>query len=789
MDERDAGRADREELLTLVSTLRDELRTERAYGRHLRQKAVHDLRELRAMRRALHDVKEQLALPASRPQPVVRVELPVENARARAAASAMSAMSEHLEEVLRRSQRAVLERMSADAPLSQVLEALCKIVEEICPGTLCSVLLLTEDGLHLRHGAAPTLPSEYCRLIDGIAVGPGIGSCGTAAYARGPVIVTDIATDPLWRGYEELARRFDLASCASTPIFAGADARVLGTFAIYRRVAGPFTPLEWGVLQSISNLAAIAILNQKRQDALRASLTRVMRIAETSHVIESRIGLDGRWLEAPPALCQLLGRSESELLALRLHEVLHPGDLEVDRVHYQRLVRGEADSLEVECRLVRSDGAPVWTRLGCWTERDADGKPTQLSLDLVDITATKQAEEALRTTQKMENLTLLVPGLVHDFNNLLTTILCNVTLAQAGTERASPAGQALEMIEGVARQAAELTRQSLAFAGSGRSTRKRAVDLNVLAREITRALSGSFLRRANVELDLASSLPATMGDPAQLHQVVMNLLINAAEAIGDSAGTIRVRTSSDTLLEADLPTRFGDQPMMPGDYVRLEVSDTGAGMTPEVMAKIFEPFFTTKPSGRGVGLAVARGILKEHRAGLEVSSEVGKGSRFTIWFSAPRVQSLLTSGRITEAYWPGARGTVLVVDDEPMVRLAIVRMLESLGCEVLEAEGGSEALLLLAKRRRDVTLVLFDLTSPRAGMREALPILRERWPDLKVILTTGSSVTDDPELEALATGSKVLQKPYGLGDLRKVLFGEAPREAGAPGAALYGVRA
>ena len=789
MDERDANRADREELLTLVSELRDELKTERAYGRQLRQKAVHDLRELRAVRRALHEVKEQIAVAGQEPRLPARGDGAVDSARARAAASATSAMSEHLEEVLRRSQRAVLERMSADAPLSQVLEALCKIVEEICPGTLCSVLLLTEDEHHLRHGAAPSLPREYCRLIDGIGIGPGLGSCGTAAYVRAPVIVTDIASDPLWRGYEELALRFDLASCASAPIFAGPEARVLGTFAIYRRVAGPFTPLEWGVLQSISNLAAIAILNQKRQDALRASLTRVMRIAETSHVIESRVGLDGRWLDAPPALCQLLGRNEAEVLNLRLHEVLHPGDLEVDRVHYQRLVRGEADSFDVECRLVRSDGSPVWTRLGCWTERDADGKPAYLSLDLVDITANKQAEETLRTTQKMENLTLLVPGFVHDFNNLLTTILCNVTLGQAGTERSSQAGQALETIEGVARQAAELTRQSLTFAGAGRGTRKRAVDLNVLVREITRALAGSFLRGVNVELDLAPSLPPTMGDPAQIHQVLMNLLINAAEAIGGAAGTIRVRTSSDTLREEDLPARFGEQPMAPGDYVRLEVSDTGSGMPADVMAKIFDPFFTTKPSGRGVGLAVARGILREHRAGLEVTSEVGKGSRFAIWFSAPRVQSILTSARIAEAYWPGARGTVLVVDDEPLVRIAIVRMLEALGCEALEASNASEALLLLAKRRRDVTLVLLDLTSPRSGLRETLPILRERWPDLKVILTTGSSLADDPELEALATGTKVLQKPYGLGDLKRVLFGEAPREPGTASAAQYGVRA
>jgi PAS domain S-box-containing protein len=676
--------------------------------------------------------------------------------------------------ILLRGERSILELLAAGAKLPQVLTSLCAVVEEVCTGALCSILLLTEDGLHLRHVAAPNLPPGYCRAIDGIAIGPAMGSCGTAAYTREPVIVSDIATDPLWRGYAALARTFGLASSASTPIFAGPDARLLGTFAIYHRTPGPYAALELSVLRSVSVLAAIAILSHEREEDLRESETRRARAAAASPVIEADVDLDGRWLRAPRALAGLLGRTEDEVLALRLRDVIHPSDLEADRSRYVRLFQGDLDSLETECRLLRKDGVPVWTALHAVTSRDADGKPRQVTLYVTDITLAKRTEETLRTSQKLEGLVMLAPGLAHDFNNLLTAILCNVSFAQAQVSRESVAGQSLEAIDAVARRAGDLTRQ-LALAGNGRAARK-PIDVNQLAREITRTLSASLARGVRVELDLSPVVPSIAGDPSQIHQVAMNLILNAAQAIGDADGTIRLRTLAVDLREEDMQQRFAEERIAPGEYVLLEVSDTGSGISTDVMRRIFEPFFTTKPTGRGIGLAVSRGILREHRAGIEVESEAGRGSSFRLYLPVWRARGLRSSVRREEAPWPGAKGNVLVLDDDPVIRNSNVRCLADLGFEALESTSAQDALLQLAKRRSEISFVLFDLASLVSaggglsdGSSEPLAVLRERWPDLKVILTVGG---EELEPDVLGEGVRVLAKPYSLLDLKRAISGD-----------------
>jgi PAS domain S-box-containing protein len=685
---------------------------------------------------------------------------------------------ERVQAILVRGQRSVLELIGAGAPLSSVLSSLCSLVEEACPGTLCSVLLLTEDRLHLTHGAAPSLPAEYCRIIDGLAIDPPVGSCGSAAYTRAPAIVTDTATDPLWRGYEGIAATFGLGSCASTPILGpspeGARARLLGTFAIYHASAGPYDAVELELLMAISDLAAIAILSHGREGALRDSEGRLARAAARSHVIEAHASLDGRWFRVPPALCTLLGRTEVSLLDTRLQDVIHPDDLEADQAQYQRLVRGEIRAVSLESRLLRDDGAPIWACLEASLVRDAEGKPKHLSLYVTDISEKKQTEEMLRTSQKMESLGALAGGLGHDLNNLLTAILCNVNIAQLEVDHDSPAGLALGDTEVVVRRAADLTRQMLSYAGKRRVV-KRQVDLNQVVREMMRILSSSFLAKTNVELDLAPDLPAVNGDAAQVHQVLLNLVINAAQAIGDDVGAIRVRTRACTLSDEDVVARFAGQQIAPGEHVMIEVTDTGCGMSPEILEQIFDPFFTTKPNGRGLGLAVLRGILREHRAGLEVSSTPGSGTTFRISFPASQARVARAAVR-GDADWPTARGTVLVADDEVVIRSAVAQMLRALGFDVVEATDSQDALVQLMKRT-DVSLVLLDLSMPRLKAEDALLVIRERWPALRVVVTTSGHESDVVDRVAKASGVAVLQKPFSLLDLKRAVFGEAPENA------------
>ena len=676
------------------------------------------------------------------------------------------------QEILLEGQRSVLNLIAAGAPLRRALEALCAVVEEACPGTLCSVLLLDDARLHLRHGAGPTLPAAYLKMIDGIAIGPSVGSCGTAAHTGAPVIVTDIASDPLWLGYSSIAASFGLASCASTPIVVGPNARILGTFAIYHASAGPYDSCELALLKSISDLAAIAILNHERERALRESEERQIRATALSRVMEADIRLDGRWQRAPPMLCALLGRDEAELLAMRWSDVIHRDELESDRARFQRLLDGELESIEFRSRLVPKTGEPVWVSMNGVLVRGAVGQPDHARLYIEDITEKKRIEDTLRRSQKRESLGLLAAGLGHDLNNLLGAVLCNVNLAQLDLAPLSSASaeQSLRDAEKAIHRAAALTRQMLAYGGRGGSFSNVPIDVNDAIREIAQILSASLKKNIKVELDLQNELPLISGDSSQLQQVVMNLVINAAQAIGDRPGVIRVSTHEEILGREELRTRFGQTAGLPGDHVILEVSDTGGGIANEILANLFEPFFTTKTEGRGLGLAVIRGILNDHRAGIGVSSNVGVGTTFRACFPVSQFRELRPAVNGSEAFWTTTPGRVLVVDDEPAIRHAVAQMVRALGLSVLEAADGQEALLALVKNVGDVSLVLLDWAMPRMGGRETLAVMRERWPDVRVIVTTGGSEIV-VEVSAQGEGIVVLRKPYTLAELTRAISG------------------
>jgi PAS domain S-box-containing protein len=661
--------------------------------------------------------------------------------------------------------------MASGASLRKVLEALCQLVERSFAGTHCSILLVSEDGGHLRHGAAPSLPDGYCRLIDGIAIAPGLGSCGTAAFARKPVVVTDIASDPLWRGYEEIARSFGLAACASTPVLAGPGGELLGTFAIYHTTAGAFAERELVLLHSLSDLAAIAILSHRREQTLQQCQTVLARLEALSEAVEVLVGLDGRWLRVPAALSRKIGRTEEEMRETRFQEILHPEDLEADRAQYARLSRGEIESFQTESRLIGREGDSTWVSMSLALVRDRIGAPSHLHARIRDITERKRAEEQLRAAQRMQNVGMLAGGLAHDFNNLLTAIVCSINVAQLESNPQSTAGVMLSSAETAARQAARMSRRMLTLAVPG-GNGLRVVDLNEIVRESARILEGSFCRGIPMELDLTPGELLTAGDPLDLQQLLMNLAINAAQAIGDRAsGKIRISTRLEDLDEQDLRGRFVDQPLTVGSHVVLEVADNGCGMTPETTRRIFDPFYTTKATGRGLGLAVVRGILRKHAAAYEVTSEVGRGTSFRFLFPAAEATPARQLPPPSRPYWPSARGLALLVENSPEVRRIVVAVLTAYGFAVREMSDGQSALLELAKVGEEVTLVMLDSASPRANA--ALRSMRERWPELHVVVTTAGN--DGPTIEDVVSDEHVvvLEKPYGRLDLKRAVFGEA----------------
>ena len=401
-----------------------------------------------------------------------------------------------------------------------------------------------------------------------------------------------------------------------------------------------------------------------------------------------------------------------------------------------------------------------------------------------DITEQHQAERQrqamdrkLLEAQKLESLGVLAGGIAHDFNNLLTGILGNASLARLEVPPDSPAQESLQQIEASSQRAADLCRQMLAYSGKGRFLLE-AVDLNFLIQETLPLIRMSMNKKAVLQPELAASLPHIEGDSSQLRQVIMNLVINASDAIGDKGGTILLRTSTAKVERGDLDAMQFGHLIEPGDYVSLEVEDNGAGMSKDVLARIFEPFFTTKFAGRGLGLAAVLGIVRGHKGAMSVTSQERKGTRFRIVWPCNRDAAILPHD-ITEesrADWRGG-GRVLVVDDEDSVRTTAARMLQSLGFQPVLACDGLEGVERFQECPEAWSLVLLDLTMPHLDGTQAFAHMKKLNPSVPVLLMSGYNEQDAVRRFGKSGLAGFIQKPFTLKAIRdKVrMMTEAPR--------------
>ena len=383
-----------------------------------------------------------------------------------------------------------------------------------------------------------------------------------------------------------------------------------------------------------------------------------------------------------------------------------------------------------------------------------------------DISERRRSEEAMRQAQKLESLGVLAGGIAHDFNNLLSAMLGNLNMAQMKQPIGAATAPYLDNMEGTIRKAAELTRQMLAYSGKGRFVVE-PLDLSRRVGEITHLLAVSISKKVHLEYELAPGLPSIEADPAQLQQIVMNLVTNASEAIGERDGTIRISTGRRHIQAHELGTTFAGQGLEAGSHVTLRVEDTGCGMEPQVLARIFDPFFSTKGSGRGLGLSAMLGILRGHRAGIEIQSEPGRGSAFQVHFRASEAAVPAEEEAGSGSKAGRFHGKVLLVDDEPELRFSYGSMLQHLGFQVVAARDGREALERFSPR--EFTLIFMDLTMPRMDGQEAFFQMKARDPEVKVVLASGYS-----EGEALQTlhglrPAAFIQKPFSFQVLTRVL--------------------
>jgi two-component system cell cycle sensor histidine kinase/response regulator CckA len=470
--------------------------------------------------------------------------------------------------------------------------------------------------------------------------------------------------------------------------------------------------------------------------------------AEALFLVDS----EGRTTFANPMAKAMFGWTSEELVGQFLHQKLHCGpegmstSLEDSRPPTRALVTGETVR-EQEGFFTHKDGHSVPISCSIAPIR-GDGTVAGAVLVVRDLTeqrrteaADRENEEAQRQAQKLESIGVLAGGIAHDFNNLLTGIMGNAGLARRAivAGRSEQAAALLQDVLHASERASDLTRQLLAYAGKGRFVIQ-PVDLCRLVSEVSTLIRASISKKISLVIDVPDDCILIDADRAQLQQLVMNLVINGGEAIGDQPGTLTVRIRTEHFTERRERPRTEGFPIATGDYVRIDVRDTGAGMDPETRSRIFEPFFTTKFLGRGLGLSAALGIVRGHRGAIGVRSEPGLGTTFTILLPVPRDvrRAERASGHHTTIeHEPQGAGTILVADDEEGVRSVVASVLEDAGYTVQLASDGGEAVERLRELGDRIRLIILDLTMPTLGGAEAATALREIRPDIPIIAMSG----------------------------------------------------
>lgn len=496
------------------------------------------------------------------------------------------------------------------------------------------------------------------------------------------------------------------------------------------------------------------------------------RLFENASDLVCTLNPDGRFTALNKAGRKILGLTQAAAMPANLVSLLPADDRERFLGWWAAVVAGkEPPPQEFAVSIAASPSVVLEISGQLWQPR---GKPLEIICIGRDVTGRKQAEEKrlaierkMLDAQKLESLGLLAGGIAHDFNNMLTVILGNAALAQSNFPENSAARSHLENIQKTSLQAADLCKQMLAYSGKGRFLIQH-VNLNTVIHEMWPLLEISISKKAALEFKAASALPDIKADPSQLRQIVMNLVINASEALGDKPGLITIRTGMTTADSARLVPLHPSAPdVLEGDFVLLEVADTGCGMTPETQTKIFDPFFTTKFVGRGLGLAAVLGVVRAHTGTLQIQSEPGRGSTFRILLPLGKspTESAGTPLASVGSNEDGKCGTVLLVDDDEGVLRVATQVLRKSGFAVITATDGKKAVTKFRAQAASITAVVLDLTMPQMAGDEALEQIRLIRPDARVLLVSGFSEPEPGPRWTTEGRCAFLQKPFKPADL------------------------
>jgi PAS domain S-box-containing protein len=504
------------------------------------------------------------------------------------------------------------------------------------------------------------------------------------------------------------------------------------------------------------------ITERKRAEtAARETEERLVRAEVLANVGNWSADLSTNRLVWSKGVFRIFGKSDDFIPSFEgwLAQVLPP---DVERVRqWCAQCLTERRAYPIEFQITRTDGEVRNLVSSSEITLGDDGSPERIFGAIQDITDVRRAQQELFASQKLESIGTLASGIAHDFNNLLGGILAQAELALTELEAGAHPVQALNDIRATATRGAEIVQQLMAYTGK-ESEAIGLVDVSRTVSEMLELLRISVSKHVAIQTDLAQDLPPIRGRTAQLRQVVMNLVTNASDAMGQRDGSIRVVTRHMRYNAVD------SERLSQGDYVQLEVSDTGCGMPREVRARMYDPFFTTKSGGHGLGLAVVHGIIHGLNGSIDVATEPGRGSSFVITLPCARVDEAPFDHAVSRPEGAGPayeNTTVLVVEDEDSLRHPVVTLLRRRGFEVLEAADGSAALQVLHSTSRKIDLLLLDLTVPGRPSQDVVCELKKTSPGSKVLLT---SAYGDELVKATLGGLQIdgfIRKPFEFDNL------------------------
>jgi len=507
---------------------------------------------------------------------------------------------------------------------------------------------------------------------------------------------------------------------------------------------------------------------------LRASEEKFRSLVEVTSDWIWEVDDQARYTYASPRCRTLLGFEPEEIVGKTPFDFMDPDESERVREEFTKYsstlrafhglvnVNRHKDGRKVH---LETSGLPIFDRNGEF--RGYRGVDRDITHRIREEERRTALQAKIQHAQKLESLGVLAGGIAHDFNNLLLAVLGNADLALLDLPKTSPARECVEDIKSATLRATELAGQMLAYSGKGRFE-VQVIDLSDLVREMGRMLEVSISKKAVLKYNFPKGLPPVEADVTQLRQVIMNLITNASDAIDDRSGYISISTGLSTIGPNEERLSFSGDEMEAGDYVTLEVADTGCGMDEETLSRIYDPFFTTKFTGRGLGMAAIQGIIRGHRGDIVITSEVGRGTTVQVLLPAQEAEILAAEEQAAPAD-DLPPGTILLVDDDDSVRAIAQRLMERFGMTVITAVDGLDALEVFERERERVDGVVLDLTMPRLDGVETFERLQKTAPGLPVVITSGYTEMEAAERFAGYAVTGFLKKPFQIDALREML--------------------